>query len=126
MSDTIIAYFVDTTTVPPVIVDPPVIPPGQPDPTTFTGVHVPNAFSPNSDNNNDLFEFYVGWDVESFQIQIFDRWGASVYKTSTVGEFWDGTFKSKTVNTGIYTYVLVYYSSETGDNKTTGNITVLR
>jgi gliding motility-associated-like protein len=127
MADTIIAHFVDTTTVTPPIVDPPVVtPPGQPDPTTFTGVHIPNAFSPNDDNNNDVFEFFIGWDVESFQIQVFDRWGASVFNTSTVGEFWDGTFKGEKVNTGIYTYVLVYYSSETGDNKSTGNITVLR
>lgn len=130
MNDTVIAYFIDTTStvvvIPPVIVDPPVIPPGQPNPTTFQGIHIPNAFSPNNDLNNDFLEFFVGWDVTSFDFQIYDRWGAQVFKTSAVGDFWDGTYKSKLVNTGIYTYMLVFESSETGSNKVTGNITVLR
>lgn len=126
MNDTIIAYFV-ADSVPPIIVDPPVvIPPGQPNPTTFTGVHMPNAFSPNTDLNNDKYEFFVGWDVTSFKISVFDRWGAQVFMTETVGDFWDGTHKGKLVNTGVYTYTLVFESSETGHNEVTGNITVLR
>jgi gliding motility-associated-like protein len=121
MSDTIIAYFVDTTSVP--VITPP---PGQPNPSTFTGFHMPNAFSPNQDNNNDLFEFYVGWDVTSFNLQLFDRWGNMVFATQTTGDFWDGYYKGKLVNTGIYTYVLEYESSETGSSVKTGNITLIR
>ncbi|MEO9533586.1 MAG: CotH kinase family protein [Crocinitomicaceae bacterium] len=124
MSDTVIAHFI----LDDVPVDPPVVvtPPGQPNPSTYTGFHIPNAFSPNGDNNNDWLEFFAGWDVTGFSLQIFDRWGTPVFGTSTVGDFWDGRYKEKLVNTGIYTYVLTYDSSETGTTKTTGNITVLR
>lgn len=123
-NDTVVAYFIYTDTL--TTVNPPIIPPGQPNPNTYTGIHIPNAFSPNDDGNNDWLEFFAGWDITSFNIQIFDRWGAKVFGTSTVGDFWDGRHNERLVNTGIYTYVLIYESSETGSNKTTGNITVLR
>jgi gliding motility-associated-like protein len=127
MADTVIAHFIDTTTVvPPPVVPPPVIPPGQPNPTTFTGFHMPNAFSPNNDQNNDLLEFFAGWDIISFNLQVYDRWGNLVFATETIGDFWDGYYKDKVVNTGIYTYMLSYESSETGNSKKSGNITVLR
>lgn len=123
-SDTVVAYFIYTDTA---TTNPPIVtPPGQPNPSTYTGIHIPNAFSPNDDGNNDWLEFFAGWDITSFEIQIFDRWGTKVFGTGTVGDFWDGRHKDKLVNTGIYTYVLIYESSETGSNKTTGNITVLR
>lgn len=123
MADSVIAHFIFTDTV----VDPPIVtPPGQPNPSTYQGFHIPNAFSPNDDQNNDWLEFYAGWDILSFKLQIFDRWGALVFETSTIGDFWDGRHKEQLVNTGIYTYALTYESSETGSTKTTGNITVLR
>ncbi|UKN00532.1 CotH kinase family protein [Paracrocinitomix mangrovi] len=126
MADTIIGHFIDTTTT-----NPPPPPPGGggnplPNPTGFTGVHVPNAFSPNADGNNDVYSIYVGWDVTNFQFQLFDRWGNAVFKSSTYGDVWDGRYKSKLVNNGIYTYVLIYDSSETGHHEETGNITVIR
>ena len=123
MADSVIAHFKEIPTVTPP--DTPT-PPGQPDPSGYTGFHIPNAFSPNNDQNNDLLEFYAGWDILNFQLSIFDRWGNEVFTTQTIGDFWDGRYKDKLVNTGIYTYVLTYESSEVGKQKTTGNITVLR
>ncbi|MBD3639029.1 MAG: CotH kinase family protein [Crocinitomicaceae bacterium] len=122
MSDTVVAHFVEVTS-----------PPGgggpgnpNPNPGTFTGVYVPNAFSPNTDGNNDLLELFMGWDVTAFEFQLFDRWGNLVFSTSTFGDFWNGEYKGKKVNPGVYTYALRFESSETGTNKTTGNITVIR
>lgn len=123
-NDTIIAYFIDTATTTPPVVDPP--PGTAPNPTTFTGIHMPNAFSPNNDDNNDLLEFYVGWDITSFKLILFDRWGKQMFATETAGEFWDGKFKDKSVNPGVYTYILTYESSETGPGKMSGNVTVIR
>ena len=117
MSDSIIAHFK-------VITPPP--PPGTIPPSTYAGFHLPNAFSPNSDNNNDLLAFFVGYDVESFDLKIFDRWGNLVFQTQTAGDYWDGYYKGKLLNTGIYTYSLEYTLTETGLVKTTGNITLIR
>lgn len=123
-NDSIIAHFK-------VVEDPP-DPPEEPEEPTanpnagFAGFHVPNAFSPNADNKNDMLAFFVGHDIEYFTLMIFDRWGNLVFQTSTVDDFWNGYYKGKLVNTGVYTYTLEYESTETGSNKVTGNITVMR
>ncbi|MEM9992469.1 MAG: gliding motility-associated C-terminal domain-containing protein, partial [Bacteroidota bacterium] len=48
-------------------------------------VYVPNAFSPNGDGVNDLFEASIG-QGEAEQLRIFDRWGNLVYSGSSA---WD-------------------------------------
>ena len=50
-------------------------------------VFIPNAFSPNTDGRNDLFQpFAAGEIIQSVDLQVFDRWGNSVYR----GAGWDG------------------------------------
>ncbi len=99
-------------------------PPGPP--VTYTGFHMPTGFSPNSDSNNDLLEFFVGNDIESFELAVFDRWGKNVFNTSSVGDFWDGKLNGKLLSSGVYAYYLTYKSSETGVNKESGNITLIQ
>ncbi len=73
-------------------------------------VYVPNAFSPNSDGDNDVFMIYGGNDVLKIKsFQIFNRWGAVVFEQN---EFqpndpqygWDGTYKGQTLNPGVFVY----------------------
>ena len=118
MNDSIIAHFR--------IIDIPVIPPGTVPPGDYAGFHLPNAFSPNGDQNNDILQYYLGYDVESFDLQIFDRWGNLVFRTQTNGEYWDGRYKGELVNSGIYTYTLDLRLTDTGKTVKTGNITVIR
>lgn len=120
MADSVIAHFKVIEVAPP----PP--PPGVPNPSTYTGFHLPNAFSPNNDNNNDLLMFYAGWDVISFELAIYDRWGNQVFKTKELYDYWDGYYQGKLVNSGIYTYTVTYILEEQGEITKTGNITVIR
>jgi gliding motility-associated-like protein len=52
---------------------------------------LPNAFSPNGDNHNDLFILH-GWSycVTDFTIVIYDRWGEKVYESQNPSKSWDG------------------------------------
>lgn len=100
---------------------PPVIPPDG-----YAGFHLPTAFSPNNDETNDVLQYYVGYDVERFRLQIFDRWGNMVFSTETAGIYWDGYYRGELVNTGIYTYILDVTLTNTGSTTNTGNITVIR
>lgn len=100
--------------------------PGVTPPSTYTGFHLPNGFSPNADNNNDWLQFFVGNDVESFDLKIFDRWGNMVFQTNTDGQYWDGYYKGKLLNSGIYTYTLEYTITDLGRQEETGNITLIR
>ena len=75
-------------------------------------VFVPNAFSPNSDGNNDTFTIYCGNDVVKIKrLQIFDRWGAVVFSNANFQANdealgWDGEINNKK-NTG---NVFIYFA----------------
>ncbi len=57
--------------------------------------YIPNAFSPNGDNINDLFRAYPasGVEVLSFDLKVFDRWGNQVFETTDPEIGWDGVFR---------------------------------
>lgn len=50
---------------------------------------VPNAFTPNDDQLNELF-LAKGTGIASFDMNIFDRWGNLVFATDNIDEGWDG------------------------------------
>ena len=68
-------------------------------------VFVPNAFSPNGDGLNDIL-YVRGWTLEKIDFAIYDRWGERLFETKDIQEGWDGTFKGKACEPGIYVYYL--------------------
>ncbi len=68
------------------------------------GLFMPNAFSPNGDNNNDRFFPYAGPGVRSIKrFMIFDRWGNMLYDASDFAPNnpvfgWDGTLNGQPLN----------------------------
>ena len=74
---------------------------------------IPEGFSPNNDNINDVFEIDHLLNVYlDFELKIFSRYGNIIYKGTHEDGFWDGisnegiTFKHQLVPTGVYIYVL--------------------
>jgi gliding motility-associated-like protein len=62
-----------------------------------TRIHVPKAFTPNGDGQNDrLFPILVGVDQLRF-FRVYNRWGNLVYETRQSGMLggWDGTYKGQ-------------------------------
>lgn len=91
-----------------------------------TGVHVPTGFSPNNDNNNELYSIIVGIDVQAFTFSIYDRWGNKILQSSEKGFTWDGTFHGEPCNSGVYAYILeVVFTNGSGELRS-GNITLVR
>lgn len=86
---------------------------------------VPNAFSPNRDNNNEIFEVYT-LGAAAIQFRIFDRWGEKVFETNQLGVGWNGIFENKLMNPGVYVYyVEVTYID--GDKKSAkGSFVLIR
>jgi gliding motility-associated-like protein len=93
---------------------------------------VPNVFTPNGDGVNDIFTVYAGGDVRTIKrFLVFDRWGELVHEASdfapgSVDGGWDGTFKGKKMNPGVFVY---YVEAETIDGQTTvrkGDVTLAR
>jgi gliding motility-associated-like protein len=69
-------------------------------------VIIPNTFTPNGDGINDTWDIkYLGYYLNC-TVQIFNRWGQSVYSSNGYGTPWDGTYKSAPLPTGTYYYVI--------------------
>ena len=76
------------------------------------GVYIPNAFSPNADGSNDVHDVYSKMDVRQIKsYRIFDRWGELIFQKNNIPRHyrnfgWDGKFKGKKMNTGVYIYAV--------------------
>ena len=88
-------------------------------------VFVPNIFTPNEDGKND--ELHVlGKGISEIDWAIYDRWGAKVFQTNDTQGGWDGSFKGKKMNAGVFVYALqvTFYDGQV--QKYTGNVTLIR
>lgn len=88
-------------------------------------VFVPNAFTPNSDGLNDIFEPITS-DVMHIYMKILDRWGGIVYEGNGESVAWDGHHKGNIAPEGVYVYLI---QAKGLDNKLytyTGSLTVIR
>lgn len=77
---------------------------------------IPNAFSPNGDNTNDVFRVFVQ-ETAQINTAIYNRWGQKVYEGSDNLSAWDGTFKGMNCEMGSYIYV-VNVSFSDGEQRT--------
>jgi len=64
-------------------------------------VTFPNAFSPDGDGLNDVFNFKSRY-VTAVKMKIYNRWGELVYQTNEVDRGWDGTINGKPAPLGAY------------------------
>ena len=69
--------------------------------------YIPDAFTPNGDNSNNLFEIkgrYGG--VLDYKLQIYDRWGTELLKIEDFTKNWDGIIQEQALPAGTYLYKL--------------------
>jgi gliding motility-associated-like protein len=91
---------------------------------------VPTIFSPNGtgpDANNKLCVFGTASCIEDLKFQIYNRWGELVFETTDIATCWDGNYKDKPANSGIFVYrlyVKLYNNDEPID--ISGNTTLVR
>ena len=52
---------------------------------------LPELITPNGDGVNDVFKVFTSCEMETYQLQIFNRWGQSVFESSDPSASWDGT-----------------------------------
>ena len=77
-------------------------------PDCAEGIHIPNGFSPNGigPEENNVFQIITGQNVDSFQFQIFNRWGKIMFESDTKGFEWDGKYNGVDCNSGVYPYIM--------------------
>lgn len=77
-------------------------------------VFIPNAFSPNSDvEDNRTFKMAFSAEPSqcrllNYRFKIFNRWGEKVFETDDIRVSWDGKSDDGKVVQGVYSYTLEY------------------
>ena len=95
--------------------------------------YVPNVFSPNNDQVNDVFEIVL--EPVSFksidQIVVFDRWGGLVHQQSNIIpedflKVWDGHTERGPASAGVYFFSIDYTLSDGTRESIRGDVTVIK
>lgn len=81
-------------------------------------LYIPNTFSPNNDGNNDFFQVYSGCEIANFDLEIYDRWGNRLFRTTDIQQYWDGKTDGQDLQNGVY-LVKVDYQLEQQNRKET-------
>jgi gliding motility-associated-like protein len=94
-------------------------------------IFIPNSFTPNFDGLNDYFvPVYTkeGIDLKSFDMEIFDRWGHSLYHTKDITKGWDGSVQNKgePLQEGVYIYKIRYKDMDGNAYEKMGEISLLK
>ena len=72
-------------------------------------VFMPNAFTPNGDENNQTFGISNPYTIgELIEFEILDRWGGKIFTTKDPFVQWDGTVSGNLVMPGQYLYRVRY------------------
>jgi gliding motility-associated-like protein len=79
---------------------------------------MPNAFSPNGDDQNDVFK-PVGFlhPVTNYEFVVWNRWGEIIYKTNQPEKGWNGRKYNtgQPVQSGTYIFQLHFTDNVTGE-----------
>ena len=86
---------------------------------------LPTAFTPNGDNENDIF-YVRGGPFKSILFKVYNNWGELLYQTDDQTQGWDGKYKNIDQAMGVYVW---YVEVEVADGrifKKSGDVTLIR
>lgn len=87
--------------------------------------YVPNSFTPDANGINDEF-FGTGEGFTSYSMWIYDRWGELIFESNEADYYWDGTYKNKQVQEGVYSYRFYLLDWQGHDHQYEGHVTLHR
>jgi gliding motility-associated-like protein len=90
-------------------------------------IFAPNAFTPNGDGNNDIWQLVTSSGIAVQHFAVYNRWGQKVWEGDDQRSKWDGKQDGRVVDIGSYYYIL-RYTCLTDEKKYTkkGEITILK
>ncbi len=97
----------------------------------------PNAFTPSKtgssggvyrdrDPSNNIFFPFTAEGVMEYKLQIYTRWGELIFESKDLRIGWDGYFRDKLAQQGVYIYKAVVKYSNGSVETITGDVTLIR
>lgn len=91
--------------------------------TILKSIKVPNAFSPNGDGINDTWKIQYLESYPGATIQVFNRYGQTVFTSSGYSREWNGTINGNALPTGTYYWII---DPKNGRSAINGSVTIIR
>ena len=88
-------------------------------------LYIPNAFTPDNDGLNDFFS-PKGSEFNSFEMEIYNRWGERIYHTIELDKPWDGNSINGIMEDGIYAYKISVKDYRNKAYHYAGNVILIR
>ncbi|MCB9285028.1 MAG: gliding motility-associated C-terminal domain-containing protein [Lewinellaceae bacterium] len=90
---------------------------------------LPNAFTPNFDDTNDLFGgtgILPGFN--NFRLQVWDRWGQLIFETDSPYEYWNGLYRNngREAPDGVYVCLVSFTGPRGEPFEYKGFVTLMR
>lgn len=89
-------------------------------------IFIPNAFTPNNDGKNDLFNINLSSAFKEVTLQVFNRWGNTICQAKGNSVSWDGSYKGTQQPVGIYIYDLNFTDPSGIRKNRKGTLTLIR
>lgn len=86
---------------------------------------VPNTFTPNNDGQNDIL-YVRGIKVDDLYFAVYNRWGEIVFETKDKTKGWDGKYKGKDSDAGVFGWYVRAKCVNGGEAFKKGNVTLIR
>ncbi len=89
--------------------------------------YVPNAFTPDNNLLND--EFKPGGNlaaIETYQMQVYDRWGKKLFETDDPNKGWDGKTGGIPCANDVFVWQINLKATCYGTKQIQGNVTIMR
>jgi len=89
--------------------------------------YIPNTFTPNGDNTNDVFNG-KGIEITEFEMLIFDRWGNNIFQSHDLNDGWDGRANGGTeiAQQDVYVYEIHLKDFSGKPHFYTGNVNLVK
>ncbi len=99
-------------------------------------IYVPTIFTPDGDEDNDLFRIYPNEFVRKINnVAIYDRWGERMFSSGPFDPqelpfpqngYWDGKFNGEHAINAVYVYFIEYETTDGETKVKVGDITLAR
>lgn len=86
-------------------------------------LNIPNAFTPDGDGTNDVWNIRSLAEFENCKVEIFNQWGSLVFRSNGYKTPWNGTYNGEQAPVGAYYFVI---DLGNGEGKYTGTVTIIR
>ena len=93
------------------------------------GVYIPNAFTPDENGVNDVFQPKgFGINEDKYKMEIYDRWGEIIFSSNNFKKGWDGKIKGSTLVAKDDVYIYKIFITDLQGNKKNyvGHVTLIK